>query len=283
MHESISHVSTGTSFSPEENPFQTVVVDITHRCNMECSNCYVPNRDIPDLDAQWFLDIIKRFPNRTRVRLIGGEPTVRKDLEEIVSSIRKMGHLPVLCSNGLKLANRSYSKRLKSAGLRTLHMSMNGGLEDALYEKVDDMACAERKLAALDVLCEENFFVTLGMIVVPGVNDHHVVDFFKYVRNRPQVREFHLRNVGPMGRYTEVPQLSFDGLVKLASEMTGLSSEQILAYRGKGEHYIDFSHDGIQIQLTDWPDLGNTYRGRLTPEGFIEPFMEHVIANQGGY
>jgi MoaA/NifB/PqqE/SkfB family radical SAM enzyme len=40
------------TFSPEECPYETVIVDVTHRCNMACANCYIPNRDIPDLDAE---------------------------------------------------------------------------------------------------------------------------------------------------------------------------------------------------------------------------------------
>jgi len=35
---------------PEQNHFSDVVIDITHRCNMNCKNCYIPNREIPDLD-----------------------------------------------------------------------------------------------------------------------------------------------------------------------------------------------------------------------------------------
>ena len=34
----------------ENNPFNLLVADITHKCNMECANCYIPNRDIPDID-----------------------------------------------------------------------------------------------------------------------------------------------------------------------------------------------------------------------------------------
>ena len=35
---------------PEKNTFSNIVVDLTHRCNMECANCYIPNRDIPDFE-----------------------------------------------------------------------------------------------------------------------------------------------------------------------------------------------------------------------------------------
>ena len=34
---------------PENNTFTDVTADVTHQCNMTCSNCYIPNRDIPDI------------------------------------------------------------------------------------------------------------------------------------------------------------------------------------------------------------------------------------------
>jgi hypothetical protein len=45
----------------------------------------------------------------------------------------------------------------------------------------------------------------------------------------------------------------------------------------------DFNIGRLRIQATVWPDLGSPTRGRLTPEGMVAPFMEHVIANEGGY
>jgi len=64
------------TFALEACPFETVIVDVTHRCNMACANCYIPNRSIPDLDADWILSRIARLPRRTYVRLVGAEPTI---------------------------------------------------------------------------------------------------------------------------------------------------------------------------------------------------------------
>jgi len=50
------------TFALEACPFETVIVDVTHRCNMACANCYIPNRSIPDLDADWILSRIARLP-----------------------------------------------------------------------------------------------------------------------------------------------------------------------------------------------------------------------------
>lgn len=40
------------SIPPEENTFETVMVDITHKCNMACANCYLPDRTPPDMDIK---------------------------------------------------------------------------------------------------------------------------------------------------------------------------------------------------------------------------------------
>ena len=45
---------------PEESQFGSVVADITHKCNMECANCYIPNRDIPDMDIDKFYNVVSR-------------------------------------------------------------------------------------------------------------------------------------------------------------------------------------------------------------------------------
>lgn len=284
ISEEISlHKTSGVSYLPEDNPFNTVFVDLTHRCNMKCRNCYIPNRQIPDMDASWLYGIIARFPKRTRFRLVGAEPTLRRDLTEIIRNIRKLGHMPVLMSNGLKLGERDYTARLKEAGLRTVYLSMNGGTDDDIYAGIDAMRCAGKKLAALDALCAEKMNITVGMIISREFGSSHVEKFYRFLRPRKQVTEFHLRNIGPMGRYMKGKKLNMGDLVMIASKMTGLSQDEISAFRHNDSHYIDFSHNGMNIQLTDWPDMGNPYRGRLTPEGTIEPCFENLIANDGGY
>jgi cyclic pyranopterin phosphate synthase len=159
------HKTSGISYLPENNPFNTLFVDLTHRCNMKCLNCYIPNRHIPDMDAQWLYEIVARLPQRTRVRLVGAEPTLRRDLSEIIRNIRRLGHTPVLMSNGLKLSEPEYTAQLKQAGLRTVYLSMNGGTDDDIYARIDSMRCAGKKMGALDALCAENMNITVGMIV----------------------------------------------------------------------------------------------------------------------
>ena len=98
--------------NPEENTFDAIMVDLTHRCNMECANCYIPNRNIPDMNKNNLFSVIEKLPNKTFIRLIGAEATMRDDLFEIISTVKKLGHKVSLTTNGLKLGQLDYVKRL---------------------------------------------------------------------------------------------------------------------------------------------------------------------------
>jgi molybdenum cofactor biosynthesis enzyme MoaA len=265
----------------EDSPYPTVFVDITHRCNMECANCYIPNRSLPDFPLPVMLALLRRLPRRTRIRLVGAEPTVREDLPEIIRAVRAIGHLPVILSNGLKLARPAYVARLKAAGLRTVHLSLNGGLRDELYLQMDGLACARRKLAALDTLAAARMNVTVGMILAPDCNVDHLPEFLAFLAQRREVRDIHLRSVGPIGRHMEGPALDMDGLHALFQAAARPLGEVVPLTQQLSSR--DFHLGQQRVQLTVWPELGSHERGRLTPDGFIEPMFESAIENAYGY
>lgn len=271
------------SFAPEECPFDTVIVDVTHRCNMACRNCYIPNRTIPDLDAAWLSSILARLKRGRFVRLVGAEPTMRRDLIDLIRDIRRNHHHPVLVTNGLKLANLEFVRELRRARLPIVYLSMNGGLDDALYRELDDMACAAPKLQALENVCNENFYVTVGMILVRGINEDAPRAMLEHLSSRPQVKEMHFRSVGALGRYMDRAPFSLTELLEIIARSADIDPAEI-ELRHESPNAVEFDHrGGLRIHLTQWPDLGSTVRGRLTPEGRIEPFFEHVMANEGGY
>lgn len=268
--------------SVEECPYGTVIVDVTHRCNMACANCYIPNRSIPDLDADWLIAIFRRLPPGRYIRFVGAEPTMRDDLPHLIAEARAAGHHPVLLTNGLKFVDRAYVRELKAAGLQIAYLSFNGGFDDELYKVIDGMRCAGRKRQAFENLRAEHLFTSIGMIIVRGINEHEVRPVFEAIRSARNVRELHLRSIGAMGRFMTSPPLSLEELLHAFTSAAGVASKDLqLEERTPSSH--DFRTGRHRVQLTVWPDLGSTTRGRLTPEGMVAPFMEHVIANDGGY
>jgi molybdenum cofactor biosynthesis enzyme MoaA len=249
---------------------------------MTCANCYVPNREIADLDGDWLISIFKRMPVGRYVRFVGGEPTLRNDLPRLIHEARVHGHHPVVVSNGLRFADRSYVRSLKDAGLRVAYLSFNGGFDDELYWVIDEMRCATKKRQAFENLRAEHLYTSIGMIVVRDVNEHEVKRVVDAVKSSRNVRELHLRSIGAMGRYMTSPPLTLDELLSVFADAAGVDPDSIdRRERTLSSH--DFTFGRQRVQLTAWPDLGSETRGRLTPEGLIAPFMEHVIANDGGY
>jgi molybdenum cofactor biosynthesis enzyme MoaA len=276
------YAPTTTRFAPEDSPFTTLFADITHRCNMQCRNCYIPVRDLPDLPVDFLYDVLARLPRRTRIRLVGAEPTMREDLPEIIAAVRRLGHIPVVLSNGLKLGRKSYVERLKGAGLGTVYLSLNGGLRDDLYLAIDELACADRKLKALDNLLAARMHVTTGTILAPGLNDDHLAEFLAYLLARG-VRDIHLRSVGQVGNHLPGEPFDLDGLEQCLRSALGARAAGVELVRAQGSSR-DYRLDGRTLfQLTEWPELGSLERGRIAPDGFVEPMFESMLANEYRY
>jgi len=258
------------------------MIDVTHRCNMTCANCYLPNRVIPDMDAKWLSSILARLPKGTFIRLTGGEATLRNDLPDIIRDVRRHGHHPVLLTNGLRLADRNYVRELKRAGIQVTYLSFSGGFDDDLYEAIDEMRCAEKKRLAFENLRAEHMFTSLGMILIRGVNEQELAKVWKAVQGARNVRELHLRSVGAMGRFMTTDPLTTEEMFAAFCRAAEISPESI-ELLDRSASADEFFYGRVHVQMTEWPALGSSIRGRLTPEGMIAPFMEHVIANDGGY
>ena len=293
---------------PEENHFDDVVIDVTHRCNMQCKNCYIPNREIPDMDADRMIEAISKFPKKTTIRIIGAEPTMRKDLPELITRIKQVPHRMALLTNGLRLARLNYVQTLKNAGLRNVYLSMNGVDNDDWYEEIDELRCAEKKIQAMQNSAKLNILRDIGCIIVWGVNNDAPKRFLKLLRNN-NIDNVSLRfkTIGQIGRHMDTKfQMGKDDLINLVSKQLDVSVDYIKSWQdkwtfpgGKKEDdtfYFPLSekstrvYKGIWIKLTNWNSDGketvlsnSRRRGRLTEDFNVAPFFEHVTENEGGY
>lgn len=304
---------------PEQNTFSNIVVDLTHKCNMECANCYIPNRDIPDLDKEKLYEFLNKLPFRTYIRLIGAEPTMREDIFEIISTVKKLGHRPSLTTNGLKLAQRSYVKKLKDAGLRLLLHSMNGADDDEYYKKLDNGKWATVKVRALENVFAERLPINTGTIIAKGVNEvtfarqpmlfglkaaEAGIDFDRtppYNRIKPVIR---LKSVGAIGRYMKDSSYTMKELIDMAivhlnvkrkdihPTTSGLVKNKANEWEPMTSYMFKYKTIAghIYIRLIDWQDNDegvidhdNPNRGRLTQDFKVAPFFEHVKRNEFQY
>lgn len=293
---------------PELNHFHTLLVDVTHRCNMECANCYIPNRSIPDMDVDKLYEFLKKLPNRTDIRLIGAEATVRKDLLEIISTVREIGHHPALLTNGLRLASEKYVKQLKESGLRSLGLSMNGADNDEWYFKLDNGPYSKSKTKALHNCFKEKLIVHTNTIIVKNINEDVIerqinllINTAKktgrtFKKSYPIMARF--KSVGQIGRYMKSDAMNLNDLIDLFSKQMNIDKKEIMSYN-KIDGYVECNSvlfpyqtdvGKLLIKITDWtvdddgiPDAGSKRRGRVTQDFKCAPFFEHVKLNEFGY
>ena len=294
---------------PEDNTFKTISIQTTYQCQLACSNCYLGdmlnNPNIPNVNVERFVDAISRLPNRCDIRFIGAEPTLNNALPELIKLTRKSGHRPSLLTNGIKLSQANYTKKLKDAGLNMLGLSMNGGLDDTLYEMFDGGRYAKHKTAALDNCFKYNILPHINVIVDPHniqvlkpLLDFIVDSAIKHNRKFSPIRfpvAFRLKSIGQMGYYMKTKSFSLMELAEIVCEELDFKLEDILE-NNVGDGYIEntavlYQFDtpaGTMLgKLTDWnvdddgvPDSGSSRRGILTDNYKIAPFFEYYKRQQ---
>jgi molybdenum cofactor biosynthesis enzyme MoaA len=105
-------------------PMGCVALEITQRCNLDCTLCYLSDnseavKDLPVEEVFRRAELIHRHYGRnTDVQITGGDPTLRKreELLAIVRKVRELGMRPTLMTNGIR-ATRSMLQELAAAGL----------------------------------------------------------------------------------------------------------------------------------------------------------------------
>lgn len=290
------------TFEASENPFKTIYVDITHRCQMACANCYLPNRIIPDMDADKLMSLLQCLPSKTDIRLVGGEPTLRDDLSLVIKRITDLGHRAMLITNGLKLADLKYCQELKDAGLSYVQVSLNGFDDDNIYQVLDKMKCAKEKMMAVENCDKVGLGLSVSTILVKNLNDHLVGKIISYMKERKKGVRVNFRNVGDLGRNMSksIDNLTFEDLIELASIETQVPQDEIRKC-SVSPNQIRFSYqlgtkrsEKMWIKLTDWQNypfgitskediVRKSVKGRVSQDFKLVPFFEHVKKNEFGY
>jgi GTP 3',8-cyclase len=177
---------------------------LTERCNLRCIYCQPDGEDAnnKELSAANYIRIAKVFAELggTKIRLTGGEPLLRKDLEEIISGINKIGAYKDICmtTNAHGLADRM--EGLKAAGLNRLNISIDT-LNPEKYTEMTRGGKIEEVFSAVDKAILNGMTpVKLNAVVVRGKNDTEVGDFFSIIKDRPiEVRFIELMPIGEFG------------------------------------------------------------------------------------
>ena len=155
-------------------------VSLTDRCNYRCIYCMpeegvdlVPKADVLTFEeVERLVRVMMRFGVR-RVRLTGGEPTVRKDVVALVERLGALGLDDLaMTTNGERLVE--LAAPLKRAGLQRLNVSIDT-LDPAKFHAITRRGSLERVLAGVEMAREVGFVGTkINCVVMGGVNEDDV-------------------------------------------------------------------------------------------------------------
>ncbi len=179
-------------------------VSITDRCNLRCVYCMpregikkVPHADVLSYEELLRVCRIAAGLGISKIRVTGGEPLLRADVEEFLTGLGDVPGLSevTLTTNGLLLG--SYVDSIKAAGIRRVNISLDTIKRDK-YRFITGYDFMPRVLGALDEALRAGFDpVKINAVVMRGVNDDEVTELARLSIDRP----FHVRFIEymPMG------------------------------------------------------------------------------------
>jgi cyclic pyranopterin phosphate synthase len=272
-------------------------ISVTDRCNFRCTYCMpkeVFDKNYPYLSHQELLSFeeITRLTSIfstlgvEKIRLTGGEPLLRKNLELLIgmlANIRTPAGKPLdltLTTNGSIL--RKKAAELKAAGLQRLTISLDG-LNDEIFKKMNDVdfpvADVMDGITAAQEVGFEN--IKVNMVVKKGCNDQEIIPMARYFKNSGVILRFiEFMDVGSSNGWNMAEVLPSKEVIARINEVFPV--EPIEAnYSGEVAQrwrYIDGSGEIGVISSVTQTFCHECTRARISTDGQM---YQCLFANQG--
>jgi cyclic pyranopterin phosphate synthase len=261
-------------------PLRDLRISVTDRCNFRCVYCMpkeVFGRDYRFLDRRELLTFeeIERLARAfvahgvEKIRITGGEPLVRRDLERLIERLAGIDGLDLtLTTNGSLLPQKAQT--LRDAGLRRVTVSLDA-LDDETFRAMNDVDFpVERVLAGIDAAASAGLPVKVNMVVKRGANEDQVLPMAREFRERGHILRFiEFMDVGHTNGWR------MDDVVPAAEIVATIDAELPLEpvepnYRGEVARrwrYKDGAGEIGVIASVTQPFCGDCTRARLSAEG----------------
>ncbi len=256
-------------------------ISITDRCNLRCVYCSPERKTTHFSDSELLsAEEIARFVRTgrrhglRRVRITGGEPLLRKDVAEIISSVKALGIRDVsLTTNGVLL--EEMAPKLRKAGLDRVNVSLDT-LDAARYAGMTGGGELERIWRAISKAEASGLSpVKINVVPIRGINDGEVADFAALTLRR----DVHVRFIEymPVGRTSLCLKGACVTKAELMEKIAHLGRLRKLPYRGKGPSR-NYRLDGASgiigfISPVSEHFCDHCNRLRLGPSGKIRPCL----------
>jgi cyclic pyranopterin phosphate synthase len=260
-------------------PLRDLRISVTDRCNFRCVYCMpkeVYGREYRFLDRRELLTFeeIARVAEAfvalgvEKLRITGGEPLVRRDLERLIELLSALDVDLTLTTNGSLLPAKA--EALTRAGLRRITVSLDS-LDDGIFQTLNDVDFpVSRVLEGIDAAAAAGLPVKVNCVVKRGVNDGEIVPLARHFRGTGHTLRFiEYMDVGHTNGWR------LDDVVPAQEIVAALDAEfgvEPLDANYRGEvarrwRYRDGSGEVGVIASVTQPFCGDCTRARISAEG----------------
>lgn len=267
-----------------DRPLRDLRISVTDRCNFRCTYCmpkevfgpgyeFLPREQL--LTFEEIVAIVHQFVIRgvNKVRLTGGEPLLRKgieDLTEMIAAVEGVEDL-TLTTNASLLARKA--EALAAAGLNRVTVSLDA-MDDPTFQKMNDVGFpVTTVLEAIEVASSAGLGpIKVNAVIKKGVNEHSVVDMARYFRGTGHIVRFiEFMDVGNTNGWR------LDDVVAAEKMVAAVHAEFPLEpvppnYPGEVANrfrYVDGSGEIGVIASVTQPFCGSCTRARVSAEGSL--------------
>ncbi|HKH92965.1 MAG TPA: GTP 3',8-cyclase MoaA [Gemmatimonadaceae bacterium] len=266
-------------------------ISVTDRCNFRCSYCmpleglpWLPKGDI--LTYEEIAEVVRQLApmGLRRVRITGGEPTIRPELATLVRLLRATPAVEdiALSTNGVRLP--ALARELADAGLDRVNMSSDS-LKPARIAAIARRDLQFDPVVAASAAQEAGLSpIKLNVVVMRGINDDEVVEFARLTLEHPwHVRFIELMPVGEMAMLSDDHVVPSDEVLARVSAAFGALEPVAGPARGNGPaayHRLPrgLGSIGVITPMTH-TYCGSCNRVRLTADGRLRTclFGDHEV------
>lgn len=184
-----------------ERPLRDLRISVTDRCNFRCSYCmpkelfgrehpFLPRQELLSFEEITRLTRIFKHLGVKKIRLTGGEPLLRKQVERLVSNLAQIPGLELSMTTNASLLPQK-ARLLKESGLGRVSISLDS-LDDEVFKVMNDVdAPVEVVLEGIRSAEEVGLTpIKINMVVKRGINEHSILPMVEHFRGSGHILRF---------------------------------------------------------------------------------------------
>lgn len=264
-------------------PIRDLRISVTDRCNFRCVYCmpkeifgreyeFIQRDELLTFEEIHRLAQLFRELGVRKIRLTGGEPLVRKEVEQLVEMLSGVQGLDLtMTTNGSLLTEKAHL--LKSAGLDRVSVSLDS-LEDEIFSTMNDVDFpVQRVLTGIEAAAEAGLKpIKINMVVKRGLNEDSILPMARHFRHTGQILRFiEYMDVGASNGW------KLDDVVPATEIIAAIHREfpvepltpLYLGEVAKRYRFIDGGGEIGVIASVTQPFCGDCTRARLSADGFF--------------